>query len=1143
MGQVFLARDLTAPARLIALKMLLPEFLDATGDFMREYVLQRRLHHPAVPRVHDFGFGAHAMGEVPYFVMDYVRGAPLARAMQNLPSLDRAWPWVVETLRALDHLHGLGYLHRDLKPSNILVDEVPGAGPSAMLIDYGIAIAIDAEPEELFIGTPEYSAPELMAGDPFDVRQDLYAVGLLLYELVTKRRPWPEEDPTELWELRTYGTPPPIEAGRCPAALVTLIMDLLAPDPDARPSSAAAVIERLCAAVDHQASIETPSAFRQRLNAHLIGASVALERAAQDWHTGLRAEIGGADQRPAILVIDAPPGHDGSRQLGELTDRGAVGGARVVRIRLDAPSSEPLGALEPALAVFRRLREQRARGRHIVDLPGVAGAATMLTRLHDATILSVDGLQRCDALSLELLATIFTGAANPKLRVIATVDPTEAPAARKAFETLLGATFTHRVAAAPITLDMTRDWLDAAIGLEVVAPDRVAVLHERAQGRPDRLRALLAEEFAQGRLVREIDGYRVRPGFGLPPDVLRPDAKVPLEDLLACLVNPYPEEVVRLYLGPQGDRVSALLTDGALVRHESGALAVAAHDPARARYRGLDRDYRHQLHRRLAQAVARSARFPGQADACAREWLRTNQPILATPWFVAAANDAADRLDAAEAEARFARAVNLLDAHAPTAGHTRVVALRIQLARTGVRLARLSGIPERWEEAATHLFDLAAREGHVATMREGLEALMDLAAARRDWAGLMQRADARRALTSARPDLDGEALHRWAGALVAWRTGDVERARAGLDGAEVEGSSVALRLATLRAEIAVVTLPVARAADAVAAYAELAARVGTIGDAGLAALLRAELQRERGALGEALDLLHDLGRDLGDAVVRGISGRLELELARCHAELDWFSTALDHADRARALAERDGDAETALVARVVEARCVAALGHPDEALGMLAEVHEDLGDGDGAPLRIALRYATLEAQLASASGAAPSSLFADARRLAVDATKHQLRAEAVRAWTLAARAALVAGLTGDAADCVEGALDLSERYGGMGWPRHQLLFILARVQHAQHRIDEARRTLFEAQRALDASTRAIRDPDQRAAWLERPVHARIRAGELLAPGPLSRRMYAPRSQGIRRPGLPRDAPPPQGPGKQGSGKQGSDPGM
>jgi len=173
MGQVMLARDLIALQRPVAVKLLLPEHRDSTPTFMREYSVQRRLDHPAIPRVYDFGFGQHAGREVPYFVMDYVRGIPLANAIASPRDPSRGLAWVLQILRGLDHLHRAGFLHRDLKPSNVLVTSDGSLEDSAHLIDFGIAIPFDEAPEELFIGTPEYSAPELMSGSPFDVRQDL----------------------------------------------------------------------------------------------------------------------------------------------------------------------------------------------------------------------------------------------------------------------------------------------------------------------------------------------------------------------------------------------------------------------------------------------------------------------------------------------------------------------------------------------------------------------------------------------------------------------------------------------------------------------------------------------------------------------------------------------------------------------------------------------------------------------------------------------------------------------------------------------------------------------------------------------------------------------------------------------------------
>ena len=134
--------------------------------------------------------------EVPYFAMQHVPGEPLSDILQESdpPALDDVWRWTIETLEALDAIHRAGYLHRDVKPGNVLVDRsAPAASastaprPAVRLIDFGIAVPLEAEPESFFIGTPEFSAPERIECEPPDVRSDLYSVGLLLYDGLTNR--------------------------------------------------------------------------------------------------------------------------------------------------------------------------------------------------------------------------------------------------------------------------------------------------------------------------------------------------------------------------------------------------------------------------------------------------------------------------------------------------------------------------------------------------------------------------------------------------------------------------------------------------------------------------------------------------------------------------------------------------------------------------------------------------------------------------------------------------------------------------------------------------------------------------------------------------------------------------------------------
>ncbi|MFO0751312.1 MAG: serine/threonine-protein kinase [Myxococcota bacterium] len=670
MGQVLLARDLLQGERLVAVKLLLPEYREATSDFMREYSVQRRLDHPAIPSVFHFGFARHHEREVPYFAMDYVRGIPLANAMVTQRDPKLAWPWVLQILRGLDHLHRQGFLHRDLKPSNVLVTWDADIEASAHLIDFGIAIPFHETPEQLFIGTPEYSAPELMSGAPFDARQDLYSIGLLLYEIIAGRRPWSGEDPTELYNKRMYSGYPPLSHPSCPPALARLVDHLLRPNPDGRPKTAAEVIERFCDATGLERQIETPTAFRRKLGAHAFPMGPALDKAAGQW-LGTVAPDG--PNAPTILVIDDPPGFDGAAILHELTDRAAVSGSRILRFQLEPRPHGPLEALEPAFAQLRRLREGRGAG----ALSGLAGAATLLTRLQGPTVIAIQGLEWCDTLSLEVLATVFTGAKNPGLRIVATMDPSAKPLAERAFERVTALTNTLHVKRERMSVEVLTDWIDQTVGRDVVPDQRILAIWERAEGRPEHVREIFGDDLRNGGLVRSANGYSwneqaaVGPIIPHPhPDpitaprlaVVRPSQA--LDDLLATIIEPVPEPIVSTFLGVTSAEVRRLVADGFLARTRGDGvdnqLMCGPRAPGRVHQLSMAESTRAALHERMARAIEVSVPFEGKAERAAREWLRSTDPLRAVPHLREAAHHALQGSPPRRGE-RLPRAAALLD--------------------------------------------------------------------------------------------------------------------------------------------------------------------------------------------------------------------------------------------------------------------------------------------------------------------------------------------------------------------------------------------------------------------------------------------------------------------------------------------------
>lgn len=250
MATVYLAEDTLQDRRKVALKILRPEFTVkrtreeyGVWDFKEEYDRMCLFESPHIPRVYSF-----KDEPLPYFAMEYFPGKALLFAIPDTKEgreicLPRRMRSMAEICNTLGYVHSHGILHRDIKPGNILVNlEHPES--SAKLIDFGLSSRIGDPPESAFIGTSEYSAPEVLGCYMFDERSDLYAVGLVLYEIVTGRKPWVGSDIEDLYEKRMEGAYPPIENG-CDPQLKSLIDGLLKPYPRDRPRTVAEVTRQL----------------------------------------------------------------------------------------------------------------------------------------------------------------------------------------------------------------------------------------------------------------------------------------------------------------------------------------------------------------------------------------------------------------------------------------------------------------------------------------------------------------------------------------------------------------------------------------------------------------------------------------------------------------------------------------------------------------------------------------------------------------------------------------------------------------------------------------------------------------------------------------------------------------------------------
>lgn len=242
MGCVYEVEQIELGRRFV-LKALLPEHAareDLEARIRQEWRTLGRLRHPGIVEVTDAGVTDDG---APYFVMELLTGETLRAKLRRERRLEagEAIAIAVEVLEALAAAHDLGVVHRDVKPANVFL-----VGPRRIkLLDFGIAkVAVGGQTvtaRGVTLGTPRYLSPEQVRGDPVDGRADLYAVGLLLFEMLTGRGPFDEDrDPNALLLAHLTREAPRLDAflpGADPR-LVDLVTRLLAKQPSARPAAA-----------------------------------------------------------------------------------------------------------------------------------------------------------------------------------------------------------------------------------------------------------------------------------------------------------------------------------------------------------------------------------------------------------------------------------------------------------------------------------------------------------------------------------------------------------------------------------------------------------------------------------------------------------------------------------------------------------------------------------------------------------------------------------------------------------------------------------------------------------------------------------------------------------------------------------------
>ncbi len=566
MGAVYRAQDLAA-GRSVAVKILLDllEGEEHRHRFRREFRILTRLSHPCIVVVYDHG----QWDGTPYFVMELLAGADLAAYRLSrggrLPE-EEILSLAVPLCQGLSYIHAQGLIDRDLKPGNVMLAAAQGRVPATLaeggwalkLMDFGLArrhdVSAPLTSSGALLGTVNYMAPEQAQGQPLDARADLYALGVILYELAAGRLPFTGDSPVAVLLRHIQTAPIPLNALQADLspAFVDLVMRLLAKPPAGRPATADDVLEavqqigeppdkggpdlpgkggrdlpdkggpdlvaRPAVAALHRADVV--------LRAHLVGREAELAR--------LLALLDRAWQRQgALVVVEGEAGVGKTRLVRELNDQVRRQGGKVLTGSCYEGERLPYG---PFVEAFRTLVDDRDDDDPLFSgleaelqplLPGLESNAELPAlepnqarlRLFDATsrllarlsnrqplLLVLDDLHWIDDASLELLGYLVRNSQGHPILICGTIRQEERDEQHPLTRLIWALSRQHlveRIELAPLPPQATADLLAALLGLSKPPEALAGPIFQYAEGNPffvEELVRMLAEE---GRLQRQ----------------------------------------------------------------------------------------------------------------------------------------------------------------------------------------------------------------------------------------------------------------------------------------------------------------------------------------------------------------------------------------------------------------------------------------------------------------------------------------------------------------------------------------------------------------------------------------------------------------------------------------------------------------